>query len=73
MSPKKRIYELAKEYGMSGQALAAKLRDLGFSKIKSHMAALDDSDLRQELPRPAFVKRVELPPKPVVVERYTLV
>jgi translation initiation factor IF-2 len=39
---KKRIYDLAKEYGMSGQDLAKKLRDLGFSEIKGHMTALDD-------------------------------
>jgi translation initiation factor IF-2 len=39
---KKRIHELAKEYGMSGKELAAKLRDLGFTHIKSHMTALDE-------------------------------
>ncbi|MEX1026148.1 MAG: translation initiation factor IF-2 [Planctomycetota bacterium] len=39
--PKKRVYDLAKEYGMSGQELAQKLRDLGF-QVKSHMSALDD-------------------------------
>jgi len=38
---KKRVYDLAKEYGMSGQELAQKLRDLGF-QVKSHMSALDD-------------------------------
>ena len=27
---------------MTGQELAAKLRDLGFTQIKSHMTALDD-------------------------------
>ncbi len=47
MSPKKRVYELAKEYGLSGQELATKLRDLGFSQIKSHMAAMDDFLLLQ--------------------------
>ncbi|MFT7669317.1 MAG: translation initiation factor IF-2 [Planctomycetota bacterium] len=39
---KKRIHELAKEYGMSGKDLAGKLRDLGFTQIKSHMSALDE-------------------------------
>jgi translation initiation factor IF-2 len=39
---KKRIHELAKEYGMSGKELAGKLRDLGFTHIKSHMTALDE-------------------------------
>jgi len=38
---KQRVYDLAKAYGMSGQELAAKLRDLGF-QVKSHMSALDD-------------------------------
>lgn len=39
---KKRIHELAKEYGMSGKDLASKLRDLGFNHIRSHMTALDE-------------------------------
>ncbi len=38
---KKRVYDLAKEYGMSGQDLAEKLRALVFT-VKSHMNALDD-------------------------------
>ncbi len=41
---KKRVYDLAKEYGMTGQQLAAKLRDLGFP-VKSHMTALDDFEV----------------------------
>ena len=41
---KKRVYDLAKEYGMSGQDLAQKLRDLGF-QVKSHMTALDDFEV----------------------------
>jgi translation initiation factor IF-2 len=44
---KKRIHELAKSYDMSGKDLAAKLRDLGFSHIKSHMTALDDFEWLQ--------------------------
>mgnify|MGYP002630054742 CR=1 FL=1 len=39
---KKRIHEMAKEYGMSGKELAGKLRDLGFTHVKSHMTALDE-------------------------------
>jgi translation initiation factor IF-2 len=39
---KKRIHELAKEYGMSGKELAGKLRDLGFTHVRSHMTALDE-------------------------------
>ncbi|MBK7645412.1 MAG: translation initiation factor IF-2 [Planctomycetes bacterium] len=42
MTQKKRIYDLAKEYGMSGPDLAKHLRDRGFSQIKGHMTALDD-------------------------------
>ena len=42
---KLRIYELAKEYGMSGKDLAVKLRDLGFTQIKSHMTGLDQLEV----------------------------
>jgi translation initiation factor IF-2 len=42
---KTRVYDLAKQYDMSGQDLAAKLRDLGFSHVKSHMSALSDSEV----------------------------
>ncbi|MFN0007423.1 MAG: translation initiation factor IF-2 [Planctomycetota bacterium] len=42
MTQKKRIYDLAKEYGMSGDDLAKKLRDMGFTEIKGRMTALDD-------------------------------
>jgi translation initiation factor IF-2 len=45
LSAKKRVYDIAKEYGMTGQELAAKLRDLGFDQIKSHMTALSDVEL----------------------------
>ncbi|MEZ5978282.1 MAG: translation initiation factor IF-2 [Planctomycetota bacterium] len=41
---KKRVYDLAKEYGMKGQDLAAMLRDWGFL-VKSHMSALEEADL----------------------------
>ena len=41
---KKRVYDLAKEYGMTGRDLAEKLRDWGFA-VKSHMSALEESDL----------------------------
>ena len=44
-SAKKRVYDIAKGYGMSGQQLAAKLRDLGFSQVKSHMTALSEFEL----------------------------
>ena len=30
---------------MSGQDLAAKLRDIGFSQVKSHMTALSETDV----------------------------
>jgi translation initiation factor IF-2 len=42
LTQKKRIYDLAKEYGMSGDDLAKKLRDLGFTEVKGRMTALDD-------------------------------
>ena len=41
MSTKKRVHELAKEYGLSGQELAAKLKELGFSEI-SPQSTLDE-------------------------------
>ena len=47
MSGKTRVYDLAKAYGMSGQDLAGKLRDLGFTKVKSHMTALDDFEVME--------------------------
>jgi translation initiation factor IF-2 len=45
MTAKKRVYDLAKEYGMTGQELAAKLRDIGFEKVKSHMTALSEVEV----------------------------
>ncbi len=42
---KTRVYDLAKQYGMTGQELATKLRDLGFSQVKSHMTALTDFEM----------------------------
>lgn len=42
---KTRIYDLAKEYGMVGKDLAAKLKDMGFTQVKSHMTALDDFEV----------------------------
>src|SRR6185295_6306948 len=42
LTTKKRIHDLAKEIGMSGPDLAKKLRDWGFSQIKSHMTALEE-------------------------------
>ncbi|MBK9383549.1 MAG: translation initiation factor IF-2 [Planctomycetes bacterium] len=44
---KKRVYELAREYGMKGADLVQKLKDLGYGKFKTHMAVLDDADLLQ--------------------------
>jgi translation initiation factor IF-2 len=45
VTAKKRVYDLAKEYGMTGQELAAKLLGLGFSQIKSHMTALSEFEV----------------------------
>ena len=47
MSDKIRIHELAKKYGLSGKDCAAKLRDFGFSKARSHMTALDEFEAMQ--------------------------
>ena len=45
VTKKKRVYELAKDYGMSGQELAAKLKELGINEVKGHMTALDEFQL----------------------------
>ncbi len=45
MSTKKRIHELAKEYGMTGQELVTKLKALGVSDVKSASSTLDDFQL----------------------------
>jgi translation initiation factor IF-2 len=42
LSSKKRVHDLAKEYGMTGKEFVAKLHDLGFADVKSHMSALDE-------------------------------
>ncbi|MEZ5990612.1 MAG: translation initiation factor IF-2 [Planctomycetota bacterium] len=41
---KRRVYEVAKDYGMKGPELVKILGDLGFEKYKTHMAVLDDAD-----------------------------
>jgi translation initiation factor IF-2 len=45
VTTKKRVHELAKDYGMTGQVLAAKLQQLGFSEIKGPSSTLDDAKL----------------------------
>ncbi len=47
MTQKKRIYDLAKEYGLSGPDLAKKLKDRGFSQIKGPASVLDDFQVLQ--------------------------
>jgi len=42
---KKRVFELAKEYGLKGADLAKKLRELGFEQVRNQMSALDESEL----------------------------
>ena len=42
---KKRVHELAKDYGLSGQELATKLRALGFHEIKGPQSTLDEFTL----------------------------
>ncbi|MFQ5503912.1 MAG: hypothetical protein ACE5F1_03835, partial [Planctomycetota bacterium] len=41
---KRRVYELARDYGMKGPAFVRVLKDLGFEKVRTHMAVLDDAD-----------------------------
>jgi len=41
---KVRVFELAKQFGMKGPALAKLLRELGFENVKTHMTALDDAE-----------------------------
>ena len=48
MTQKKRIHDLAKEYGISGQDLAKRLKDRGtFGPIKSQMSVLDEFQVLQ--------------------------
>jgi translation initiation factor IF-2 len=42
---KKRVHELAKDYGLTGQELASKLRSLGFTDIKGPQSTLDEFTL----------------------------
>ncbi|WP_278340567.1 translation initiation factor IF-2 [Lactobacillus acetotolerans] len=43
---KKRIYEIAKELGISNKVVVDKAKDLGFD-VKNHMSSLDDSQMNQ--------------------------
>lgn len=48
MTQKKRIYDLAKEYGLSGDDLVKKIKDRGtFSSVKGKMSSLDDFEVLQ--------------------------
>ncbi|MBI3820223.1 MAG: translation initiation factor IF-2 [Planctomycetes bacterium] len=44
---KKRVFEIAKEYGMKGVDLVKKLQELGFEKVRNPMSALDEFELLQ--------------------------
>jgi len=58
-----RVYELAKEAGMSGKALADKLVELGFD-IKGHSSSVDDETaarIRSALRRAVVNEKLELP------------
>ena len=75
-----RVYELAKEAGMSGKALADKLVELGFD-IKGHSSSVDDETaarIRSALRRAVVNEKLELPTpaestKEAVVRRKTTV
>ncbi len=45
MSKKIRVHELAKEYGLTSQELANKLRDLGITEVKGPQSTLDEFQL----------------------------
>ncbi|MCE9595267.1 MAG: translation initiation factor IF-2 [Planctomycetes bacterium] len=47
MSKKVRVHELAKEYGLTGQEFAVKLRELGLGDIKGPQSTLDEFQLLQ--------------------------
>ncbi|MCC6407633.1 MAG: translation initiation factor IF-2 [Planctomycetes bacterium] len=47
MSKKVRVHELAKEYGLTGQEFATKLRELGLADIKGPQSTLDEFQLLQ--------------------------
>jgi translation initiation factor IF-2 len=75
---KKRLYEVAKEYNISSEAIVKLVRELGFD-VKSHMSTADDDMLtavaskfseeketvKQEISRKKKILKVEVP---VVVE-----
>jgi translation initiation factor IF-2 len=75
---KKRLYEVAKEYNISSEAIVKLVRELGFD-VKSHMSTADDGMLtavaskfseeketvKQEISRKKKISKVE---EPVVVE-----
>jgi len=44
---KKRVYELAKEYGLKAEDLVKKLQDLGIEKVRNKMSALDEFEIIQ--------------------------
>ena len=59
---KRRVYELAKDYGMKGPEFVRVLKDLGFDKVKTHMAVLDDADqmvIEVRLGAAGYEKKVE--------------
>ena len=44
MQKKKRLHDLAKEYGLKGEELVAQLNKLGYSQFKNQMATLSEFD-----------------------------
>ena len=47
MTQKKRISELAKEYGIPGADLVKKLKDRGFTHVKGPASGLEDFEVMQ--------------------------
>ena len=47
MASKKRIHELAKEYGVTSKVMVAKLQSLSFANVKGPQSALDEFQVLQ--------------------------
>ncbi|MBI4550985.1 MAG: translation initiation factor IF-2 [Candidatus Latescibacteria bacterium] len=73
---KKRIYEVAREYNISSEALVRMLRDLGH-EVKSHMSVMDDKmsedvkrkfEAEKSAAREDYARKKQLAEKPAVAQ-----
>ena len=75
---RKRIYQIARDFNLSSEALLEMLRGMGL-KVKSHMSAIEDETIvalreklrlkkeevkREEARKKLIVEEVEVKPKP---------